>query len=137
LLVAIAIGLIVKSKPSPDITKQVGSVVLVLQGHPDAAHDIDQDAAVAAALRSMASQDAANGAPTVQGYTVTTAYHAVGLMRARTTDGRSMYSSDRPEDAWVLEFAAPPQLGWAHVSAFVIVDARTGRVISQSEALTN
>lgn len=52
-------------------------------------------------------------------------------------DGRGMWSSDRPENAWVLEFAAPPQLGWAHVSAFAIVDARSGNVISDSEVKNN
>ena len=131
-------GAIVKVRqPTPDITKQVGPFVLVMQGHPEAAHDIDQDTAVAAALRSIATQGAANSAPAVQGYSLTSAYHAVGLMRASTTDGRGTYSSDRPADAWVLEFVAPPQLGWAHVSAFAVVDARSGKVISFSELKTN
>lgn len=92
---------------------------------------------MAAALRTIATQGAANGAPTVQGYAVTSAYHAIGLMRARTMDGRSVASFDHPEDAWVVEFSAPPQLGWAHVSAFAIVDARTGKVLSYSEEKTN
>ncbi|HET9848400.1 MAG TPA: hypothetical protein VFR68_07585 [Candidatus Dormibacteraeota bacterium] len=108
-----------------------------MQGHPGVAHDIDQDTAVAAALKSIATQGAANGAPSVQGYTLTSAYHAVGLLRARTMDGRETWSSDRPVDAWVLEFVAPPQLGWAHVSAFAVVDARTGNVESHSEEKTN
>ena len=137
-MIGLLIGALLKLHPSPpNITKQVGTFVLVMQGHPEAAQDIDQDTAVAAALRSISTQGAANGAPAVQGYRLTSAYHAVGLMRARTMDGRSESDFDRPQDAWVLEFAAPSQLGWAHVSAFAIVDARSGKVVSFSEEKTN
>lgn len=59
------------------------------------------------------------------------------IMRARTMDGRSESEFDHPQDAWVLEYAAPPQLGWAHVSAFAIVDGRSGKVMSFSEDKTN
>jgi hypothetical protein len=121
----------------PDITRQVGTLVLVLQGHPEAAGDIDQIAAVSIAIATMTGQDASNGATPVTGYRVTSAYHAIGLVRATTKDGRHVASWGDPKDVWVLEFVAPPQQGWAHVSAFAIIDARSGKVESFSESKTN
>ncbi len=111
--------------------------MLVLQGHPEAVHDIDESAAVSIAMATMSVQDAGNGATAVTGYRVTSAYHAIGLVRATTKDGRGVASWGEPKDVWVLEFAAPPQQGWAHVTAFAIVDARNGKLESFSESKTN
>ena len=61
------------------------------------------------------------------------AYHAIGLTTASTSDGKSVAPLGQPVDASVLEFTAPPQQGWVYVSAFVVVDATNGTVLSSSE----
>jgi hypothetical protein len=124
-------------QPATDITRQVGTLVLVLKGHPEAGNDLDENTAVSMAMATMSGQGAANGATPVTGYQVTSAYHAIGLVRASTKDGREVASWGDPKDVWVLEFAAPPQQGWAHVTAFAIIDARSGTVESFSESETN
>ena len=117
--------------------KKLGSLVLIVQGHPEAVNDIDQREGVAAAPGSIQARNLENGAIPVTGYRLTSAYHAFGLTRATTRDGRTTATWGDPKDVWVLEFAAPPQQGWAHVSAFVVIDARSGNVDSFSEAKNN
>jgi hypothetical protein len=137
-LFAIVGGLIVFEVRQPgDLTKKLGALVLIVQGHPEAVTDIDQGEAVAAALGTIQARNLENGATPVTGYRLTSAYHAFGLTRATTKDGRSTATWNDPKDVWVLEFAAPPQQGWAHVSAFVVIEARGGAVESFSEAKTN
>ena len=99
--------------------------------------DIDQGEAVSKALVFMQVGDLANARNPVSGYRLTSAHHAFGLSRATTKDGRSTATWGEPKDVWVLEFSAPPQHGWAHVSAFVIIDARSGKVESYSESQSN
>ncbi|TMC29229.1 MAG: hypothetical protein E6J32_07875 [Chloroflexi bacterium] len=137
-LLAIIGGVVVLEVKQPgDITKKLGSLVLIVQGHPEAVNDIDQREAVAAALGSIQARNLENGAIPVTGYRLTSAYHAFGLTRATTRDGRSTATWGDPKEGWALEFAAPPQQGWAHVSAFVVIDARSGNVDSFSEAKNN
>lgn len=139
ILIGVLVIALVKLRQSPatGFTQQVGSFVLTLEGHPEAASDIDQNTAISTALATMTAQDAENGAPGATGYRVTSAYHAFGLVRATTRDGKEVASWREPKDVWVLEFAAPPQQGWAHVRAFAIIDAPTGKVESFSETKTN
>ena len=137
-LLAIAGGLIVFEVKQPgDITKKLGALVLIVQGHPEAVTDIDQREAVAVALGTIQARNLANGATPVTGYKLTSAYHAFGLTRAMTKDGLSTATWNDPKDVWVLEFVAPPQQGWAHVSAFVVIDAGRGTVESFSEEKNN
>ena len=133
LLVILGGVTVVALKRPGDITQKLGAVVLIIQGHPEAVNDIDQSAAVAKALTFMQIGDLANARNSVSGYRVTSASHAFGLSQATTKDGHSTASWGEPKDVWVLELAAPPQHGWAHVSAFVIVDARSGKIDSYSE----
>lgn len=128
---------VLEVKQPGDITKKIGALVLVVQGHPEAINDIDQSEAVSKALAFMQAGDLANARNPVSGYRLTSAYHAFGLSRATTKDGRSTATWGEPKDVWVLEFAAPPQQGWTHVSAFVIIDARSGKVDSYSENQAN
>ena len=137
LLAIIAGVLLLEVKQPGDITKKIGALVVILQGHPEAVTDIDQGEAVSKALVFMQVGDLANARIPVSGYRLTSAYHAFGLTRATTKDGRSTATWDGPKDVWVLEFGAPPQHGWAHVSAFVIIDARSGKVDSYSELQNN
>ena len=131
-------GLIVLEVKQPgDITKKLGALGLVVQGHPEAINDIDQREAVAAALGTIQARNLENGATPVAGYRLTSADHEFGLTGATAKDGHSRATWGNPKDVWVLEFAAPPQQGWAHVSAFVIIDASSGKVESFSEAKTN
>jgi hypothetical protein len=135
---AIVAGVFLLEVKQPgDITKKIGALIVILQGHPEAVTDIDQREAVSKALAFMQAGDLANARNPVSGYRLTSAYHAFGLTRATTKDGRSTATWDGPKDLWVLEFGAPPQHGWAHVSAFVIVDARSGKIESYSEMQNN
>jgi len=111
---------------------KVGSFVLVLEGHPEATNDIDEDTAVSAALATLQSQAVQNHEALPTGLTLRSGHHGFGLTRVRTADGKETGTFGRPLDAWVLEFSAPPQQGWAHVSAFAVVDATNGHVVSAS-----
>lgn len=87
-LLTIAGGVIVLEVKEPaDITKKIGALVLIVEGHPEAANDIDQHEAVAAALGTIQARDLENGAILVTGYRLTSAYHAFGLTKATTKDG--------------------------------------------------
>jgi hypothetical protein len=137
-LLAILGGVTVVALKQPgDITQKLGAVVLIIQGHPEAVNDIDQGTAVGKALTFMEIGDLANARTPVSGYRLTSANHAFGLTKATTKDGRSTASWGEPKDVWVLEFAAPPEHRWTHVSAFVIVDARSGKIDSYSETQNN
>lgn len=137
LLVIIAGVFLLEVKQPGDITKKIGALAVILQGHPEAVTDIDQGEAVSKALDFMQAGDLANARIPVTGYRLSSAYHAFGLSKATTKDGRAMASWAEPKDVWVLEFVAPPQQGFAHVSAFVVVDASSGKVESYSEGKTN
>ena len=89
-LLAIIGGVVVLEVKQPgDITKKLGSLVLIVQGHPEAVNDIDQREAVAAALGSIQARNLENGAIPVTGYRLTSADHAFGLTRATTRDHSS------------------------------------------------
>src|SRR5438105_15294642 len=99
-LLAIIGGVVVLEVKQPgDITKKLGALVLIVQGHPEAVTDIDQREAVAVALGTIQARNLANGATPVTGDKLTSAYHALGLTRAMTQDARSTATWNDPEDA--------------------------------------
>lgn len=137
-LVGLATGIVFRFPHSPRLeTRQVGSLVLVVDAHAQAAGDIDQATAVRRALQTISTQAQANGAPVVRGYTLTYGYHAAGLTKAATASGDVFSTYSQPRDVWVLQFSAPAQGGWANVTAVAVIDAQDGKLIQFGENKTN
>src|SRR6202011_3825338 len=96
LLAIIAGVFLLEVKQPGDITKKIGALVVILQGHPEAVADIDQREAVSKALTFMQAGDLANARKPGSGYRPTSSYHAFGRTRATTQDGRSTATWDGP-----------------------------------------
>jgi hypothetical protein len=135
-VLGLVVGLVLKlGQPQVDVnsaSRQIGSLLLVMNGHAQSATDIDQGTAAAAALQTMAARARENGAAPINGLAINNAYLALGLTKATTKNGEEIASFQAPTDAWVFEYVAPPQAGWAHVSAIAIVNAQTGQVVQFS-----
>lgn len=86
---------------------------------------VERDAALEAGLAQLADLD-----PAVNGFSLVSAHFAPGVRRVVTADGQALFTTTDPLDAWVFEFVAPAQKGYAIVRATAIVDAHTGVVVA-------
>ena len=75
--------------------------------------------------------------PDVTGYQLVFAYHADALTRGMDPAGYVAYKSSRAENDFVLWFMAPPQGGYQHVTALVIVNGLTGKIEGAQIRQTN
>lgn len=87
LLVIIAGVFLLEVKQPGDITKKIGALAVILQGHLEAVTDIDQGEAVSKALAFMQAGDLANARIPVTGYRLSSAYHATALAKQRRRMG--------------------------------------------------
>lgn len=132
------LGVTLKHGSSQVVSAQVGSLMIWrVADASQGSNEIDQSTAVARALSTMTLQDQSNGKTPVKGYTIRHANRVAGLKKATTTAGSEIVMFSQPADAWVIEFSAPTQAGWANVSAIAVIDAKTGEVRQFSENMHN
>ena len=66
--------------------------------------------------------------PLLVGFVPTTARMTRDTSPVSDSQGDELRVSPAPREAWVVEFAAPPQGIWGSISALAVVDSATGVV---------
>jgi hypothetical protein len=64
--------------------------------------------------------------PPATGFTVSRAYVTRHTASITASSGNVVTLNPAPAEAWIIEFAAPPQGIWTSVSALEVVDSSTG-----------
>ena len=93
---------------------------------------VGEDTAVAVGLKALEDLN-----PAVRGLSFEAAHLSTGLRSVKGDRGHMIFSATEPFDAWVVEFAAPAQNGFATVHGLVVVDARTGAISSAQLVQSN
>lgn len=93
---------------------------------------ISQSTAVKAALASVQSLEREHArqvaAPPIGGFTVVDARLTTETAWVSDSQGHVLTVTPAPREAWVVEFAAPPQGIWGSISAVAEVDATSAVV---------
>jgi hypothetical protein len=91
---------------------------------------VSRDAAIKSGLAAveMLSRERTNmtSLPLLVGFVATTARLTRDTSRVSDSQGDVVTISPAPHEAWVVEFAAPPQGIWGSISALEEVDSTTG-----------
>lgn len=114
------------------LTHHLANFSVVEEANAKAPVPVPQETAQQNALQILSGLDA-----TVTGFRVQDAYHAAALLKVSDVTGRILHTSSTPEDAWVFKYTAPRQKHYLHVTALVVVDAPTGRVLDAQLLQTN
>jgi len=101
----------------------------------------------------LALQKVAQEHPEVKGFAVVRTHYEPVPWTVRDSRGTMQYSESTsgcpilmvqlpswfcpPPPAWAVELTAPPQGQWVHYEGFFLVDAKTGRIGSESFSSSN
>jgi hypothetical protein len=83
-----------------------------------------------ATARQHGLADLAQLRPDIKGLRVNAASFARGVREVSAHGGMVTYKSTGSINVWLLEVSAPRQGGFAHVIGLVVIDADTGKVVS-------
>ena len=108
----------------------IAALLLVGCGHSNT--QVSRDTAIKAALAEVETlaRERTNltSLPLVVGFVPTTARLTRDTSPVSDSEGDVITISPAPREAWVVEFAAPPQGIWGSISALAVVDSATGFV---------
>jgi hypothetical protein len=112
----------------------VGSLWLAGCGLGGAHNPIAQSVATKSALAAVENLDRERvrdtSLPPVTGFTVVSTHLTRDTSPVSDSQGDVLTVSPAPQEAWVVEFTAPPQAIWSSASAIAEVDSTTGVVVA-------
>lgn len=76
--------------------------------------------------------------PDLRGFEVTAARFASNVVKVTDATGKFEYDDGgKPQNIWIIEALAPGQAGWEHVMALVVIDAKSGQILSSGVGTWN